>query len=59
MAAFTTKVFFEKTVLQQCCKVAKRATLFQRQLGTCEKDLQSGSWFFGKLSFLRQQGQKS
>ncbi|MDO9169097.1 MAG: hypothetical protein Q7U18_08425 [Methylobacter sp.] len=44
---FHHKSFLQKPWLQQVAiKVAKRATLFQRQLGTCEKELQSESWFF-------------
>ncbi len=44
---FHRKSFLKKTWLQQVAvKVAKRATLFQRQLGACEKELQSESWFF-------------
>ncbi|MDI1230679.1 MAG: hypothetical protein PSV18_08455 [Methylobacter sp.] len=44
---FHRKSFLQKPWLQQVAiKVAKRATLFQRQLGTCEKELQSESWFF-------------
>jgi len=41
------KSYLQKTGLVRIAnKVAKRATLFQRQLGTCEKELQSESWFF-------------
>jgi hypothetical protein len=44
---FQHKSFLKKPWLQQVAiKVAKRATLFQRQLGTCEKELESESWFF-------------
>jgi hypothetical protein len=44
---FHHKSFLKKPWLQQVAiKVAKRSTLFQRQLGTCEKELQSESWFF-------------
>jgi len=41
------KSFLKKPWLQQVAiKVAKRATLFQRQLSTCEKELKSENWFF-------------
>jgi len=44
---FQHKSFLKKPWLQQVAnKVAKRATLFQRQLSACEKELQSESWFF-------------
>ncbi|MDD1625497.1 MAG: hypothetical protein LUO94_12135 [Methylococcaceae bacterium] len=41
------KSFLKKPWLQQVAiKVAKRATLFQRQLSICEKELKSENWFF-------------
>ena len=41
------KSYLKKPWLQQVAiKVSTRATLFQRQLGTCEKELESESWFF-------------
>ena len=41
------KSFLKKPWLQQVAiKVAKLATLFQRQLSTCEKELKSENWFF-------------
>jgi hypothetical protein len=44
---YQRKSYLQKAWLKRVAeKVAKRATLFQRQLGTCEKELQSESWFF-------------